>query len=119
MAAANSRAGGFRSRAEKRGLFVQHDVNGEMREQFLEFFLFAEGAKKRAVLQLGQNLGSDAAGDEDAAAREGLERQVAGLGAIQRDEEIERFDAYGTGTLETQARDFRRGIRSRLIESWR
>src|SRR5690242_7842083 len=106
----------FGSGAEQRSFLIQHNMNRKMGEQFLEFLLLAERRKEFTILHFGQNFGRDAAGDEDAAARQGLQRQVAGLGAVQRDEEIQGFHAKRTSTLETQARDFRRGIHPGLIE---
>src|SRR5579864_5865610 len=69
--------GGLRSRAQKRSLLIEHNVNRKMREQLLEFFFFAEGGEKFAALHFGQDFRSYAAGDEDAAARKRLQCQVA------------------------------------------
>ena len=104
------------SGSEKGSFLVEHNVNGDVGQQFLEFLFFAESGKEFATLNLRQNLRRNTAGDEDATARKRLKCQVAGLGPVQGDEEIQRFDADGTSTLETQARDFGRRVRSGLIK---
>ena len=72
----------FRSRPEKRSFLIEHNVNREMGEQLLEFFFFTEGLKELAALHFWQDLRSDAAGDEDAAASKRFQGQIAGFGAI-------------------------------------
>src|SRR5579864_1047698 len=72
----------FGSGSEKRSFLVKHNVNGDLREQFLEFLFFAEGGKKFAILELRQNLRRDATRNEDSAACKRLKRQVAGFGAV-------------------------------------
>src|SRR4029077_5564354 len=107
----------FGSGSEKRSFLVEHNVNGDVGQQFLEFFFFAESGNEFATLNLRQNLRRNTAGDEHATACERLKCQVAGFGAVQGDEKIQCFDADGTSTLETQARDFGRRVRSGLIKS--
>src|SRR5438445_10902325 len=104
--------GGFGGRAEKRSFLIEHNMNGEMREQLLEFFLFAKRPEKCAILELRQNLACDAARHKNATARKRLERQASGFGAAQRHEVIERLDTGGTRPLETRLGDFRRRVRS-------
>ena len=58
--------------------------------QFDEASLVGEGTHEAVRLELGQDARGDAAAEIDAARRHQLERQVAGLGAVDVAEQIQR-----------------------------
>ena len=73
------------------------------------------GRPETSVLQLGQNLRSDAACDEDAAGGQRLERQVASLGAVEAAERLQGAPAERVA----RARGFgdrRRSVASPLLD---
>src|SRR5690348_4137949 len=76
--------------AEQRGAFVEHEPDGSALEQWREAALGAERGEEAAVLEARAQLGRDAARDVDAARRHVAQREVAGLGAVGGDEEVER-----------------------------
>src|SRR5262249_61525502 len=79
-------------RAEKRGPWLEHQVHGDRGHHLAEPPLVAKRPDEDAVLELGPDLPRDPAADADAADCKRLEGQVAGLGAIDRHERVERLD---------------------------
>src|SRR5262245_48473533 len=71
--------------------------------------LVAEGVDEGAGLELGPDLRRDPAADEDPPDRERLQCEVAGLGAVDRDERLERLDGAGITLIERRLGD--RGAR--------
>src|SRR5262245_59009525 len=67
----------------------------------------AERVDEGAVLELGPDLRRDPAADEDASDRQRLQRQVAGLGAVARDERLERLDRARVTLIERRLGDRR------------
>ena len=83
--------GGHRHRSPESDLRVHHHARRDVGDIRQHVALVAERRQKRALREPGNNLRRDAAGDVDAADGAGAEREVAGLGAVDADEQIERL----------------------------
>src|SRR5712691_915448 len=79
--------------AEERRPRLQHERYRDRRHQLRESSLVAERGDERPVGELRADLRGDPPADEDTPHRQRLEGEVARLGAVDRDEEVERLDA--------------------------
>src|SRR5579859_7862982 len=104
-------AGGCMVRgAEQRGAGFEGDADVEMAGPRGEPALGGEPREEPRLLQRGQDLGRDAAADHDATGRQAAQREVAGLGAEDLDEHVERADAGRIAAGERGLRDRRVAI---------
>src|SRR3990170_1584882 len=79
--------------AEERGAGVEHHVDGDAPQHLAQAALVGEALEEAARLDGPQDLGRDPAPHEHAADGHRLQREIPGLGAVDRDEERERLDA--------------------------
>src|SRR5580700_10784243 len=107
---------GFVSGAEKRCRFIEHDGDGDVAQQALEFPLVAECLEEGTVLDFFDDFYGYAAGNIDAAERENLEGKVACFGAVDGRPEIESVSADGALFGETEFGDFGCGIGAGILE---
>src|SRR5256885_14703645 len=75
-----------------------------------------ERSEERTVFNFFNDFYGNAAGDVHTTEREHLERQVARLGAIDGNPQIQRLHAYGTRLREAKPRNLRRRIHVRILE---
>ena len=74
---------------QQRGLVVEHDVDGNGRERLAHAAFVHKALHKAAVAQLGENLGRDAAADENPPRRHQIQRQVPRFATVEEREEVE------------------------------
>src|SRR6266566_4396200 len=113
----SSRPSRLQHRTKQWRLFIEHNLNGNLRQQRAEFLFFTERPKECAVFQFLADLDSDPSGDPNAATSKNLQRQVSRLGAVQGRPKAKRLDANRTLSLKTQARDLGSGIVIGTIEA--
>ena len=85
---AESRVG----RAEDRRIFVEHDCDRNILQNWTKWAFVGEGRTKGAFLQERQDFYGDAACEVDAAIGENTQRKIAGLGAESIGPKVESFD---------------------------
>ena len=92
---------------------IQHDLyrNGGKKVGIAP--LVDEGAHEGSTLELVENFWRDAAADVDTANRLAPERQIARLSAVNRSEQIQRFDADFTVAGQGRLRDHGAGVNRR------
>src|SRR2546421_1830148 len=84
--------------AEERRPRLQHERYRDRRHELRESSLVAKRGDERPVGELRADLRGDPPADEDTPHRQRLEGEVARLGAVDRDEEVERLDAERVAT---------------------
>src|SRR5260370_37968117 len=84
----------------KAGLRIESHVNRHAVDQVVETPLVGECSQETGLLERGQDLGSNAAADEDAADRDTQKRQVAGGRSINFAKQIQRGHTQWIGVCE-------------------
>src|ERR1700687_1134585 len=84
---------GLVGRAQKWGGLIQHNRDGNLTQEALEFPLVLEGVKKGAVLHFLEDFDGDAARDVDTAERQNFQCKIARFRAVDGRPEIQ-----GVGT---------------------
>src|SRR6185312_2494253 len=98
---------GVSCRTEQSGAVFEDHADRRIDEQLAQAALVGEGFHEGAVVELFQDLGSDAPANVEAAHGKNFQREVTSFSAISGDKHVEGFFTDFTFRLERQFRDYR------------
>src|ERR1700674_727825 len=107
---------GLIGRAQKWGGFVEHNGDGNLTQEALEFPLVLEGVKKGAVLHFLEDFDGDAARDVDTAERQNFQCKIARFRTVDGRPEIQGVGTNAAGFVQPAPGNFRSGVGIGIFE---